>query len=343
MKNITKKSVVLCVLSVLISVIMLTQLGISFMELPKAYYNIMQKVSGYSFLSFSVMGRAGGYRSDLTLLWIFSGLFTWSMLLSALAFLGLAVGSLFFKSRKAAKIINLIGVIVRTLLSFLYCLLTVLLVFVFVDFSMYPESYMVSTWMQIGVIGIMFLLTAGLFIAFLVCYFRVKDTPLTANAAPMSATDASESDAPAVIEGTKNAESLPAESADEGQEGQKGQDGQTVHRLPPDKVDFMMMNFKGLVPETGMPVLRNALLRADERKASQIMFVPLKNPTSILLFSIFLGDFGVDRFCVGDVGLGVAKLLVGWMTGGIWPFIDIFFCYKKAREKNLETLLAALR
>lgn len=40
------------------------------------------------------------------------------------------------------------------------------------------------------------------------------------------------------------------------------------------------------------------------------------------LLSFFLGGLGVDRFYLGNIGMGVAKLLVGWMTFGIWPLVD---------------------
>ncbi|MQW22989.1 TM2 domain-containing protein [Lactococcus sp. dk322] len=35
-----------------------------------------------------------------------------------------------------------------------------------------------------------------------------------------------------------------------------------------------------------------------------------------------LGVFGVDRFMRGQVGVGICKLLFGWMTLGIWAFVD---------------------
>lgn len=47
-----------------------------------------------------------------------------------------------------------------------------------------------------------------------------------------------------------------------------------------------------------------------------------KSRTVAVLLGFFLGGLGVDRFYLGNIGLGVAKLLVGWLTFGLWPLID---------------------
>jgi hypothetical protein len=47
-----------------------------------------------------------------------------------------------------------------------------------------------------------------------------------------------------------------------------------------------------------------------------------KSRTVASVLSFFLGGLGVDRFYLGNIGMGVAKLLVGWLTFGIWPLVD---------------------
>jgi hypothetical protein len=51
---------------------------------------------------------------------------------------------------------------------------------------------------------------------------------------------------------------------------------------------------------------------------------PLSDKSKLVagLLQLFLGTFGIGRFYLGYTGLGVAMLLVSWLTCGIWPLID---------------------
>ncbi|MEJ1231300.1 MAG: NINE protein [Galbitalea sp.] len=47
-----------------------------------------------------------------------------------------------------------------------------------------------------------------------------------------------------------------------------------------------------------------------------------KSRTVASILGFFFGGLGVDRFYLGNIGMGVAKLLFGWLTLGIWPLVD---------------------
>ena len=96
---------------------------------------------------------------------------------------------------------------------------------------------------------------------------------------------------------------------------------------------------KDNIPTEKILLFKQALEAADESAYDVIISTPLKSKTTCLILSIFFGGVGVDRFYIGDIGLGIAKLLFGWLTLGIWPLVDIFLSYKKCEEKNLETLM----
>ncbi|MFN8649327.1 TM2 domain-containing protein [Streptococcus sp.] len=98
----------------------------------------------------------------------------------------------------------------------------------------------------------------------------------------------------------------------------------------------------GNLPPEAIPMLRQRLENLTESQKAYILSADLKSPTTALIFSIFLGYLGVDRFYIGHIGLGVAKLLLSWMTLGIWPVIDWFLIMGATRQTNFETLNNAI-
>ena len=69
----------------------------------------------------------------------------------------------------------------------------------------------------------------------------------------------------------------------------------------------------------------------------------LRSPTTTALLSAFLGGFGIDRFYIGDIGLGIGKLLLGWLTLGLWPLIDIFISHGKCTDKNFAQIMDVIK
>lgn len=107
------------------------------------------------------------------------------------------------------------------------------------------------------------------------------------------------------------------------------------------KVDMYIMTNQKYFPAEKIMYLKEKLLAADESKFTMVSAIDMKDPTTILLISIFIGSMGIDRFMLGDIGLGVLKLLTGGCCG-ILTIVDWFTVSKKAKEINFNNVIALL-
>jgi TM2 domain-containing membrane protein YozV len=83
--------------------------------------------------------------------------------------------------------------------------------------------------------------------------------------------------------------------------------------------------------------IRERLIALEDSKWAMISSIQLKDPTVSLIVSILAGPFGIDRFLIGDTGLGIGKLLTcGGL--GIWTIIDWFLIMGATREKNMQKI-----
>ena len=101
------------------------------------------------------------------------------------------------------------------------------------------------------------------------------------------------------------------------------------------------MSNAGKLPSSQMHILKEKMMAMSEAEFERITYVQLTDPTLMLIISIFFGMLGIDRFALGDIGLGIGKLLT---CGGIyiWWLVDIFYIMDATREKNLLKLQTAL-
>ena len=99
---------------------------------------------------------------------------------------------------------------------------------------------------------------------------------------------------------------------------------------------YLTTNAKYFEP-SAIPIIRQKLEQADDSAFLTVQACELKDPTTLLLVSIFLGALGIDRFMLGDTGMGILKLLTCGCCG-ILTIVDWFTISKKTKQKNLATL-----
>ena len=92
--------------------------------------------------------------------------------------------------------------------------------------------------------------------------------------------------------------------------------------------------------EAELRAIADAKRKLDPSKHDELdmrMATMRKDPNTALILSIFFGGLGVDRFYIGDAGLGVGKLLtLGGL--GVWALVDWFIIRGAAEAKNLQAV-----
>ena len=103
------------------------------------------------------------------------------------------------------------------------------------------------------------------------------------------------------------------------------------------KVDMFIMSNAKFFESHQINGIRESLIKLDDSKWPMISTVQFKDPTTILIVSLLAGSLGIDRFMIGDTGIGIGKLLTcGGL--GIWAIIDWFMIQSATRAKNLEKM-----
>jgi TM2 domain-containing membrane protein YozV len=101
------------------------------------------------------------------------------------------------------------------------------------------------------------------------------------------------------------------------------------------KVDMFLMTQGKYFEGYQLQAISQQLAKMDDSKFIMLQAANLKDPTIALIISIVGGSLGIDRFFIGDTGLGVAKLLTcGGL--GIWAIVDWFLIQARTRELNME-------
>lgn len=104
------------------------------------------------------------------------------------------------------------------------------------------------------------------------------------------------------------------------------------------KIDLFVSTMNEKFASTNMMAVRSQLEKLDDSRFALLQSLNYKNPTTLLIVSIFLGGLGIDRFMLGQAGLGVLKLLTCG-GAGIWAIVDWFIISGKTKEYNYKLFM----
>lgn len=94
---------------------------------------------------------------------------------------------------------------------------------------------------------------------------------------------------------------------------------------------WLSLNAEKFAPET-LPAIKSKLEQMDDTQMMYLQSVSFKKPSTIFLIALI---FGLERFLLNDIALGIVKVITGYGCG-IWWLIDIFSAKKRAYKYNFE-------
>jgi TM2 domain-containing membrane protein YozV len=104
------------------------------------------------------------------------------------------------------------------------------------------------------------------------------------------------------------------------------------------KIEMFIASMSNKFPPEKLMMMRSQLEKLDDNKLMILQSINYKDPTTMIIVSILIGHLGIDRFMLGETGLGVAKLLTcGGL--GIWTIVDWFTVMGRTRELNYQKFL----
>lgn len=104
------------------------------------------------------------------------------------------------------------------------------------------------------------------------------------------------------------------------------------------QADLFLANKSKFFPQEALRSIRDVLETLDERDISMLNSLDFKDPTMYLIISIIGGTLGIDRFLLGDIGMGVLKLLTGGLCG-LLTIYDWFIIGDRTKQENLQLFL----
>jgi TM2 domain-containing membrane protein YozV len=104
------------------------------------------------------------------------------------------------------------------------------------------------------------------------------------------------------------------------------------------RVNIFILTHSSKFPKYRILELKEMLRQMDNHQLALIESLDYKDPALTFTLSFFFGYFGIDRFIIGDVLLGILKLIT-FGGCGLWALIDLIFIIDRTKNVNYQTLL----
>ena len=105
-----------------------------------------------------------------------------------------------------------------------------------------------------------------------------------------------------------------------------------------EKINLFIATKGDNFPTESLPIIRDRLENLSPDCEMAIMAADYTSPVLSIVLSVIVGELGIDRFLIGDIGLGIGKLLTGGGCG-IWWLIDLFLIMDATKKKNFEKFI----
>ena len=117
----------------------------------------------------------------------------------------------------------------------------------------------------------------------------------------------------------------------------KKQEEKQTNKTAEQRADMYIASKSKYFQSFQLSQIREKIAIMNDSKFNMLQSVPLKDPQTSLILSLFVGVYGVDRFYIGDTGIGVGKLLT---CGGlfVWTIIDWFQIQSATRNNNFQKI-----
>ena len=105
-----------------------------------------------------------------------------------------------------------------------------------------------------------------------------------------------------------------------------------------EKINLFIATKGDYFPSETIPMIKERMTYLASDNEMAIMAADYTNPILSIVLSVVLGGYGIDRFLIGDIGIGIGKLLTGGGCG-VWWLIDIFLIMDATKRKNFEKFI----